>query len=750
LTSGLDGNQPSKDAGVNESEDSSKSTNTLCVAGWDVHTSRNLIVKGEQSVKLEPRTMAVLVRLTESPGEVISRQELEESVWPGMVVGYDALSNSIVKLRKAFGDDRRDPQILETIPKVGYRLIASVRSSSSDSESETATKRLERKLTAILYVDVAGYSRMTEADEEGTHELLSANLDRLTASIQSHSGRVIHYAGDAVLSDFPTVTEALTCAVEVQRSPDGKSGNKESVRFRIGVNLGEVIVDRDDIYGEGVNVAARLEALAEPGGICISEAVRSAVGNKLPLAYDFMGEQKVKNIAQLIRTYRVLLDPDAQPKLRRSRRLRWTVGISSALILVGGLAIWWTEARLGIAPIESSGMATQSKPAIAVLPFENLNSDPEQSYFSDGITNDIINDLSRFSNLTVIARNSVFTYKGKPTKVQTVARELGVRYVLEGSVQRADERVRINVQLAEARSGQQLWAKRFDEPVTSLFDLQDKITRRVVRTLSVRVTEIERRRVSSRTHANFNAYNLTLHGQALLSRLKRAENFEAREFFRQAIELDPGYAAAYAALGWTFLNTVLYGWGGSPSSELRRAEELARKATALDDASIEGHRLLARVLLMRRNHDLAVLELERAISLNPNDANSYADQGLIFVYSNRIDAAIRSLEVALRIDPNMTPEALMHLGMAYYLKGQYTNALPWLERGIARNPDNVFIHIVLAATFAQLRRETDAARSAASVLRLDPFFRTERYGSLFSDSASAAHIVDGLHKAGLK
>jgi TolB-like protein/Flp pilus assembly protein TadD len=385
-----------------------------------------------------------------------------------------------------------------------------------------------------------------------------------------------------------------------------------------------------------------------------------------------------------------------------------------------------------------------------VLPFSNLGDDTSQEYFSDGITNDIITDLSKFSNLFVIASNSVFTYKGRPTKVQDVGRELGVRYVLEGSVQRLENRVRVNAQLIDARSDRHLWAERYDEELENLFDVQEKITSRIVGTLAVRITDLERKRVVAKPTRNMEAYDYVLRGRALVRTLTRVANFEAREMFRQAIELDPDYASAVSGLGWTYHLPVLYGWVGSPIPALERSEELAQKSLALDELNVDAHRLMGRVHLQRRRYDAALIELERAIALNPNDAASYADQGLALVWSSQTDGAIFALEMALRFDPKMAPEALWHLGFAYYLKGRYEDARTTLERSVALNPDFPLSRIALAATYGQLGREAAAGREADAIRRLDPFFRVETFGRLFRNPEDAAHVATGLRKAGFE
>ncbi len=414
--------------------------------------------------------------------------------------------------------------------------------------------RLPRKLAAILYADVAGYSRLTGEDEESTHRLLSAYLDALSQTIETYGGTVVHYAGDAVLAEFPTVTDALASAAKIQRELGARNQelpNERKVQFRIGVNLGEIIVDRDDIYGDGVNVAARLESLSEPGGICISEAVRTAVGKKLPLEYEFMGEQQVKNIAEPVRAYHARMRPDAvlpQPQTtsRRSTasdRRRLVLSVTIALLIIAGVTTfgYWNAWLPGQGPTSADRKAfpLADKPSIAVLPFDNLSGDPEQEYFADGISEDIVTELSRLSNLLVIARNSSFTYKDRAVTVQDVGKELGVRYILEGSVRKSSDRVRITAQLIDATNGYHLWAERYDRKLAEVFAVQDDVTRKIVTALSVKLAGDEKDQLARGTIANFEAYDLLLRGQQYERRRTKEDNALAQDTYRRAIELDP-------------------------------------------------------------------------------------------------------------------------------------------------------------------------------------------------------------------
>jgi TolB-like protein/cytochrome c-type biogenesis protein CcmH/NrfG len=384
-----------------------------------------------------------------------------------------------------------------------------------------------------------------------------------------------------------------------------------------------------------------------------------------------------------------------------------------------------------------------------VLPFDNLSEASDQEYFSDGVAEDIITDLSKFHDLLVVASNSTFAYKDKPVSVGQVGRDLGVRYVLEGSVQRSEQRVRINVQLIDAASGQHLWAERYDESIDDIFDLQDRITKRIVQSLAVRLTDIELDRVSAKPTDNLEAYDYVLKGRALASNLIRADNFEAREMFRRALDLDPAYAPAYSGLGFTHFHAVLYGWAVSPNQDLERAFKLAQKSLDLDKSDVAAHRLLGRIYLLRKQYDLGAVELERAIALNPNNAASYQDQGLVLVWSSRPEGAILALETALRLDPNMGAEGLFHLGLAYYLKGRYEDAILHLERSNGRSPDFVLTHVALAAAYSQMGNRADASRAAAAIRRLDPFFSVDDFGGLFRDPADAARVTAGLRMAGL-
>ena len=617
---------------------------------------------------------------------------------------------------------------------------------------------MERRLAAILVTDVVGYSRLMGEDEAGTLERLKAHRKKLIdPKIAEHHGRVVKLMGDGALVEFASVVDAVQCAIDIQRSIAERNAEvpaEKRIEFRIGINLGDVIVEGDDIYGDGVNIAARFQELADPGGIFISRSARDQVRDKLDISLEDLGEHEAKNIARPVHVFRVVLD-SASPRKRveptRKPSRTWTrpaaAAAAVALVLMVAAAAWFrpwdSEPAFDASPLSA-------KSSIAVLPFANLSNDPEQEYFSDGITNDIITDLSKFHDLFVIASNSTFVYKGKPVQIQQVGRELGVRYVLEGSVQRSETRIRINAQLIDVDTEQHLWAERYDEAIDDLFDLQDKITKRIVRTLAVRLTDIELDRVSAKPTRNLEAYDYVLKGEALVARLTRAENFEAREMFRRAIELDPSYSSAYAGLGFTHLNAVLYGWAAPPVRALERAHELAQKSLSLSETNVTAHRLLGKVNVLRKQYDLAIVELERAIMLNPNDAASYAHQGVVLTWSSRPDGAILSLETALRFDPNMDMEGLLHLGLAYYLKGRYGDTIRVLQRGLGRNPDYVDGYIVLAAAYGQTDQLDAAARQSKEVRRLNPFFEVKNYGRLFRDPAHAARVIEGLHKAGLE
>ena len=613
---------------------------------------------------------------------------------------------------------------------------------------------MQRRLSAILNADVAGYSRLMADDEEGTLARLKAHREELfEPTIAAHQGRIVKLMGDGVLVEFASVVEAVRAGVEIQRGMAERNADApedQRIVFRIGINQGDVIIDGDDIYGDGVNVAARLQERATPGGICISDRVYGDIRGKIDVGLDDLGDQELKNIPEPVRVYRVLTGPDAgSGTLRKASRRKFLARAALAATLlaaVAGAALWqqpWApEPTFRASPLTA-------KSSIAVLPFANLNRDPEQDYFSDGITIDIITDLSKFHDLFVISSNSVFAYKNKTVTVEEVSRELGVRYILEGSVQKLGERVRINAQLSDGETGQQIWAERYDDSVVDIFDLQEKITRNIVRTLTVRLTEIEQKRAFAKPTDDLKAYDYALRGRALLRRQGRADTFEARKLFRQAVELDPNYASAYAGIGWTFLYSVLYGWTGAPQKSMEGAHEGALNAVSLDGSNIDAHLLLTHIFITRRQFDLALVEAERVIALNPNDARGYAAQGNALVWSSRTDGAILALETALRFDPNMDPTTIWHLGLAYYLKGRYPEAVAVLERNVRRRPEQVWDYLMLAATYAQMDRVNEATRAADTVRRLDPFLQKGNDLFRFRDPADAARVAEGLREAGL-
>ena len=627
------------------------------------------------------------------------------------------------------------------------------------------TKSYHRKISAIWSADVTGYSRLMGDDEEETVHTLTQYRSIMSDLIGKHRGRVVDSPGDNLLAEFSSMVDALRCAWDVQQELAKRNAELTENRrmvFRIGINLGDVIEEKGELYGDGVNVAARLESLAEPGGIHISGAVYDQVKNKLPFQFEYAGEQTVKNIQDPVRTYRVVMDStlpagriQTQSKSRKQSRAGMIL-LSAAFIAVLGAGFYfWVDMHgrsLSRRP-PASGTADQlfsQKASIAVLPFKNLSGDPEQEYFSDGITNDIITDLSRFRDLLVIASNSVFLFKGKTVDIKAVGQELGVRYVLEGSVQKAGGSLRINAQLIDASNGTHIWAERYKREYIDIFKLQGDLVQAIVAKLAIKTFQYEQARAMRKKPQDLQAYDYLLRGYAYYHQRTRAAYTRAREMFSKALELDAFYAASYVGLGQLEYGKVAYGWTEFPGKTLANAFKYGQKALELDESNASAHSLLSSIYTFQNKYDLAIKEAERAIELNPNDSGSYNELGWALLWSGRLDEAIAALEMSLRLDSSSPRNIWWHLGIAYYLKERYEKALNILSAGLIKRPNFVGYHIALAATYARLGRPQEAARAAADVRRLDPFFEIASFGTGFRQPAHREAIVAGLREAGLK
>lgn len=636
-------------------------------------------------------------------------------------------------------------------------------------------KALERKLAAILYADVAGYSRLTGEDEEGTHRRLSTYLDHISGSVRQHRGKVLHFAGDAVLADFGTVSDAILCAVLIQHDLENLNRDlpeNRKVQFRIGINLGEVIVDRNEIYGDGVNVAARLQSLAKPGDICVSESVRAAIGKKLPLDYEFLGEQQVKNIAEPIRVYHARPKPGAVLPTATGaavvRRPLWgrvpiVGGVAGALALVGILAwfVLWTPQE-STTSVESMGLPVPDKPSIAVLPFHNMGNDPEQSYFADGITEDLITDLSKVSGLFVIARNSTFAYRDKTKNIKLIAKELGVRYLLEGSVRRSGDQVRINAQLIDASTGGHIWADRYDGSLGDVFGLQDRVTQKIIAVLAVQLTKGEEELVASKGTDNAEAYDVFLQGWQSYLQQNPESYAKAIPYFEKAIELDPKYGRAYAALAATYWESWKRFWHDSLAlpywHDTRvRAEEFLAKA--MEHPTPLAYQVAADMLSLTGHYDEAIARAEHAIALDSNDANSYIALANTLSLVGRPEEAMRSVERAMRLNPHYPSSYLYQLGIAQFAMEDFAKAAISLEKAVALNPGDRWSHRLLLATYGLLGRPQDAARIFEAISErdkrgwmnfMDPItIRSSSFWHPFRDSETAERFAEGLRKAGV-
>ena len=586
-----------------------------------------------------------------------------------------------------------------------------------------AEERIKRKLAALLATDVVGYSRLMASDEEGTLAALKRHRQMVfEPAVAAHHGRIVKLIGDGTIVEFASVVDAVNCALSVQRS--GSSLQAENLHqpkivLRIGINLGDVIIEGDDIYGDGVNIAARLEPVAEPGGICISSIVNESIGNRIDVRFQDGGQINVKNIDRPIRIWR-----------------------------------WRPDAH---APVTGGRHPNTDNPqphtAIAVLPFTNMSGDPEQEYFSDGISEDIITDLSKIAGLMVIARNSSFAYKGRSVDVRTVGRELGVQSVLEGSIRRSGNRARITAQLIDATSGGHLWGARYDRDLADIFEVQDDVTRRIVDALKVTLSPAEKERLADTKTPNLTAYDYVLRGREfMLGNERSRETFEqATTYFKKALEHDPDYSQAYACLGFAHIFDYQNRWTDDPDSSLLLAKQYARQAIDKDPNEPLARCVSAMAASLEKDLDQARSEIDVALSLNPNFALAHNLRGSNRIYSGQPLEAIPELEQGMHLDPALSSQFLHFLGMAYLLAGKYETAAALLKQRILLVPQTDFSRALLASALGHLGEFEEARRIWGELKEINPSYAfVEHVGRQpFRRPEDVERIADGLRRGGL-
>ena len=623
---------------------------------------------------------------------------------------------------------------------------------------------MKRRLAAILSADVKGYSRLMGDDEEATVRTITAYRQVIGALVVEGQGRVVDSPGDNLLAEFSSVVDALGAAVEIQKEIDRRNQDlppERKMEFRIGINLGDVLADGERIYGDGVNIAARLEGLAEPGGITISGTAYDQVESKLGFGYVYEGQQQVKNIKNPVRVYRVLTEPESAgktkkstPKPRRIKPEHRPGGSHGAVLLIllavgilclgVGLGWFYTQWRdsssdqaqspLALPPATqgtSSALAAQGpaltpldKPSVVVLPFVNMSGEPEQEYFSDGITEDLITDLSKIKGLHVISRNSAFTYKGQALRVEQVSRELGVRYVVEGSVRKSGDRVRITAQLIEGDSGYHVWAERYDRELDDVFRVQDEVTKKIVAALEIRLTDLERELVESESASHMGAYDLVLRARGLSKSGTSQALAKAREIYSQALEQDPDFEPAMVGLGWTFLQEWMMGLTGD-RQVLSEAAHQAGEALARKANSTPAQVLLGLTFLWQKEYDRALVALEKAVELHPGSTQAQAALGEALVWEGRPEEALAYLKRAIRLDPHLIAGHHVSLAHAYLLLNRAEEALEQLEEVLSLQPRNLASMFYLIGTYVSLDRIAEARETLAKLKEVVPEYTLE-------------------------
>jgi adenylate cyclase len=631
------------------------------------------------------------------------------------------------------------------------------------------TQEVKRKLTAILSADVKGYSRLMGADEEGTLRTLTAYRELMATLIQQHHGRVVNAPGDALLAEFESVVDAVKSAVEIQRELAKKNAELPTNRrmeYRMGINLGDVMVDGESIYGDGVNIAARLESLADAGGICISGTAFDQVKNKLNLGYKYLGEQAVKNITEPVRAYRVLMEPEAAGKVigeKKTKLTPWQRPVTALaivlIVIAAAITIWKFYIRpthpVEVASKEKMALPLPDAPSIAVLPFVNMSEDPKQEFFADGITEEIITALSKVPNLFVIARNSTFTYKGKPVKVKQVSEELGVRYVLEGSVQRSADRIRITAQLVDALTGHHLWAERYERDLKDIFALQDEITVRILTAIQVKLTGEDRSSIAEKYFIgkqSLDCWLKIMEGFNYVYRFNIGDNNLARRIAEEAIVICPEVPAAYYLMGGVLLIDYYLGSTKSPQESIEKAIEMTQKALTLNESYGQAHGLLSHLYIAKREYEKAIAEGERAAALNPSDATVIAYYATSLGFAGRPEEAIPLFQKSIRLNPFGQIWVYLNFGNALQMTERFEEAVSAYKKAIQRAPNYIWCHLMLAATYSKMGREKEARAEAAEVLRINPKFSLDFFAktSLYKEQSVKENLLNALRKAGLK
>ncbi|HEA70112.1 MAG TPA: adenylate/guanylate cyclase domain-containing protein [Desulfobacterales bacterium] len=628
-----------------------------------------------------------------------------------------------------------------------------------------AEKGFKRKLAAILSADVEGYSRLMGEDEEATVRTLTTYREVMTTLIQQHNGKVLDSPGDNLLAEFVSVVDAVQCAVAVQKEFQARNVEMPESRrmeFRIGINLGDVIEEKERIYGDGVNIAARLEGLSEPGGICISKTAFDHIESKLPYGYDFLGDQTVKNIAKPVGAYRVLMDPRVTvsgklvgEKPASVRHKAILVGAIAVVVVAVAVGIWqFYMRRLTVEPASEEKMAfpLPDKPSIAVLRFDYMGDDPNKEYIANALSENIISALSKLPDLFIVAKESSFSYKGKEVKIKGISEELGVRYVLEGSLQKSGDHIRVTAQLIDAIKGYHVWSDSYDRKLKDFFALQDDIILNILKGLQVELTIFHEQ--FGRGTTNLEALFKLHQGLHHVYKYTKEDLVVGRKLYQEAIALDPEYAYAYHSLGWTYLQEVYQGYTKSKEQSLKKSEDLARKALELDPSLAEARALLAIIFLQRRQFEKAIAEGERAMGMDPNNAANMATHTFILNNANvgRYEEALALIERAIRINPKPPPFYITLLGSANTHLGRYAKAIEAYKIVLSKEPNNMGAWIPLTICYVLTDHMDEAKKAAAELLRVQPAFSIDLFKKIYAYSEKTDRgrlYIGALRKAGI-